>query len=568
MPRSRTFRPFRTAGFLSLVIGVASCGWFGGTPQGNGGGGTLRATYRTEPTNYIRMAVVATAPNQMLSLLTQATLVRANASGELEPRLATQWSVSPDGRIWTVDLRRDAKFSDGTPVTAADVIFTLTAALTSPAQADVKIGGQPITAQMLDDYRVAFTFPAPSGAGMAIFENLYILPRHKLDAANGEGTLAAVWTMNVAPSEVVGAGPFVIAEYVPGQRLRFERNPHFFGRDAEGRGLPYLDAIDMAIVPDYDAEILRLQGGDTDVIMEVATPDDFASLEVAKNAGRVQLADAGPAIDVVTMWFDLKPGAKSAAGRPWLQKAEFRRAISHAVNRQAIVDTVYAGQALPAYGPVTPGHGPWYVPDLPTTPFDQERARTLLSAIGLRDRNGDGQMEDEKGAPVRFSVLNRAGATDRERTLTVVQEHLRQIGITLDVVNLTQTELLARMGSGDFDAIYFGGRATNRQPSASFWTSSGGFHYWHPMQTTPATPWEARIDELFQQQAAMSDLGARAAVFAEAQRLLADNLPALWFVAPRVIIPVSGRVRGATPTIIFPPILWNAEQLSLANGGR
>lgn len=578
MPASRLIRPLLIG---ALVLAVAWMGWLvwsGGTPQdtatasGAGApGGTLRATYQTEPTNFLSI-VVPTAPNNMVRVLTQATLVRSNSAGELEPRLASTWTSSPDGLTWTIELRPGTKFSDGTPVTSADVVFSIRAALDqrlgSAFAADLKVNGQAITARAIDPQRVAIMMPAPHGPGIAMLEHLPVLPQHKLETALNAGTLASVWATSVAPSEVVGAGPFVIKEYQPGQRILFGRNPHFFGRDESGIALPYVDEIDMAIVPEYNTELLRLQAGETDVITNFANAEDLAVLRQSESQGRVQLTDAGPSIDVTTFWFNLRPDAKSAATRPWLVAPEFRRAISHAVNRQAIVDSVYLGQAVPAYGPITAGHGPWHVPDLPITEFDQSRARTLLTSIGLTDRDGDGVLEDSTNQPVRFSVITRSGQPDREKTMAVVQEHLRQVGIAVDVIGLQQGEIVSRYTTGDFDAIYFGGRAPSLEPNLSFWLSSGGFHFWHPGQTTPATEWEARIDTLLKQQLTTVDAAERHRLFAEAQRILADELPALWFVAPRVIVPVSGRVRGATPIIFFPPVLWNAERLSLVDGGR
>ncbi len=575
MPYSRLFRLVLIAAVLAAAIWIVRGGWPGGTPQDAGqdeagavtAGGTLRATYSTEPTNYLRLAA-STAPNLMLSHLTQASLVRATADGEWEPRLAERWTISPDGLTWTFDLRQDARFSDGSPVTAADVVFTVRAAQASAIAGELRVGGQPVTARATAEHQVVFTLPAPYGPGLTMVENLFILPRHRLEAALDAGTLATVWTMSSAPADVVGAGPFVVREHVPGQRIRFERNPHFFGRDGQGRPLPYLDGIDMSIVPEANTEMLRLLGGDSDVITSFALPDDLAALRQAAAEGRVQLADAGPTVDVWTLWFDLRPNAPSAAERPWLQAPEFRRALSHAINRQAIVDTVYLGQAVPVYGPLSPGHGPWYQPDLPRTEFDLTRARALLSSIGLTDRNGDGTLEDAANRPVRFSILTRSGVPHRERTVAVIQEQLRPLGIAVDVVTLPANEIVQRFSNGQFDAIYFGALSSTREPGAGFWLSSGPFHFWHPGQTTPVTDWEARIDQLFQQQAGTVDRAERVRIFAEAQRLLAEQLPALWLVAPRQIVPVSGRLRGATPQIFFPPVLWNAEQISLANGGR
>ncbi len=571
-----------------VVLGVAllaAATWYvvglgpGGSPPpvGEGSavltGGRLRATYSTEPTNYLRMVAPA-APNQMVSSLTQATLVRLAPTGELEPRLAESWSVSEDGRTWTLTLR-EASFSDGTPVTAADVEFTVRAATDSRSGSaqggDLQAGGRAVTVRALDSRRLEVEFAAPFGPGLSIFENLAILPRHKLQAALDGGQLASVWSMSVDPAEVVGAGPFVVREYLPGQRLLFARNPHFFGRDDQGRPLPYVDEVEISIVPAADAELVRLLSGESDLLTDRAAATDLAVLRQAESEGKVQLTDAGPAIDVNQLWFNLKPGAPAAASRPWLQAPEFRRAISHAVNRQAIVDTVFLGEGVPIHGPVTPGHGQWYVPDLPVTEFDLTRARTLLTSIGLVDRDGDGLLDDAAGQPVRFSILTGSGQPERERTVAVLQEQLRQVGLQVDIVTLSSGELVnTRFIPGDYDAIYFGARAPSRDPirSMDFWLSSGGFHFWNPGQSTPATEWEARIDGLMQRQAVTVDVAERRRLFADAQRILDEELPALYFAAPRVTIPVGGRVRGATPIIFFPPVLWNAERLWLADGGR
>lgn len=577
MPTSRLMR-FTLAALILLALLWFGRGCWQADPQHQEGessslpisGGVLNATYSTEPNNFLRVSVPGTAPNQMVNLLTQATLLRTGASGELEPRLATTWSSSDDRLVWTLALHPAAKFSDGTPVTAADVVFSVRAVLGTPAAADLRVNGQPIAVRALDDHQVVVTLPAPHGPGIAILENLPVLPRHRLEPAVESGTLPTVWATTVNPTEVVGAGPFMLAEYVPGQRLRFVRNPHFFGRDDRGTPLPYLDEIRMSIVPEHNTELLRLQSGDTDVITNFANAEDLAVLRRSEADGRVTLRDVGPSIDGTTLWFNLRPDAPAAATRPWLVRPEFRRAISHAVNRQAIVDTVFLGEAIPAFGPVTPAYGQWFVPDLPVADFDQVRARTLLTSMGLVDRDNDGILDDASNQPVRFSIITRSGQPERERTVAVVQEQLRQVGIAVDIQTMTQQEIIARYSSGEFDAIYYGVLTPSRDPNSSmaFWLSSGQFHWWHPGQTTPATEWEDRIDTLMREQAASIDPDERRRLFGEAQHILAEQMPALWFVARRAFVVTSRRVQGVTPIVFFPPVLWNAERLYLVDGGQ
>jgi peptide/nickel transport system substrate-binding protein len=104
--------------------------------------------------------------------------------------------------------------------------------------------------------------------------------------------------------------------------------------------------------------------------------------------------------------------------------------------------------------------------------------------------------------------------------------------------------------------------------NVEFWSSAGTFHLWNPGQKSPATPWEARIDEIVQQQATQRDASVRRQLFAEAQRLLAEHVPTIHIAAPHVTIAIGSRLRGATPSVLQPPVLWNAEVLSLGGGSK
>ena len=107
-----------------------------------------------------------------------------------------------------------------------------------------------------------------------------------------------------------------------------------------------------------------------------------------------------------------------------------------AVDRESFANTVFLGAAVPVYGPVTPGNHLWFAKDLPQVPHDPERARALLAGLDLRDRNGDGTLDDARGSAVRFSLLTQKGNTSREKGAAVIQEDLRRLGIVVDVVTL------------------------------------------------------------------------------------------------------------------------------------
>jgi peptide/nickel transport system substrate-binding protein len=538
-------------------------------------GGELVASIRSEPAVYNRYSPAGgTAPTDLLALLTHSRLVRVNrATDGIEPLLAQDWTESADGRTFTIRLREGVTFSDGEPFTSADVLFSFRAAydpaVNSSLRASLQVDGQPLEVSAPDARTVVIRFPAPFAPGLRPLDSLPILPRHKLEAALAAGTFNEEWVPSKPIANIVGLGPFVLREHTPGQRLVFERNPRYFRRDDRGVQLPYLDRLTVAVVPDQSTEALRLEAGETDLMVNGdVRPADYAGFKRLADQGRLVLTEVGVGIDPDFLSFNLRPARAADPRAPWLSRKELRQAISHAVDRQAIVNAVYLGAAVPIYGPVSPGNRTWFAPTAAERPHDAARARQLLAAIGLTDRNGDGTVESADGRPARFSIVTQAGHI-RERVTTVIQEQLRQVGIQIDVVPLDPGGIFQRWSAGDYDAIYFGVQASSTDPALNpeFWPSHGMYHFWNPRQKTPATGWEAKIDGHLREQATARRLEDRQRAFAEVQRVLGEELPAVYFVAPRVTLATSPRVANATAAPQLPQLLWNADSLA-SSGAR
>ena len=535
-------------------------------------GGELVASLRSEPANYNRY-FDASAAADVVALLTQARLVRVNrATDALEPALAESWEASSDGLSQTLKLRSGVTFSDGTPFTAADVLFSFAVAYDAPGSQlaeSLTAAGQRLQVTAPDQSTVIVKFPTPFAPGIRLLDNLPILPRHKLEPALQNNTIQKAWTASTPLSEIVGLGPFVLSEHVAGQRLVFTRNPHYWRKDQNQKPLPYLDRLTIEIIPDQNAEALRLESGATDLMSNAdIRPDDYARFKRLADQGRLKLLDAGIGLDPNVLWFNLKPPSSKDA-KPWLRRTEFRQAVSFGVDRQAVANIVYLGAAAPVFGPITPRHGPWYSTDIPAYPYDPAKARRLLAASGLTDRDGDGQLEDAAGVPARFSVLVQKDATIRERTVALLQEQLRTLGVSLDVVGLDLGSIGKRWFAGDYDSIFHGFQASATDPAMNldFWLSSGNSHFWNPRQARPATPWEARIDELMRQQVQAQSPAERQRLFLEAQRVFGEHVPALYFVVPKVTIALNPRVMNPTPVPQIPQLLWSADTLA-ASGPR
>lgn len=536
-------------------------------------GGRIVAAIRAEPRSYNRL-VEAGQTGELINTLTQARLVRINrATFELEPWLAERWESSDDGLRHTLHLRQGVTWSDGTPFTSADVVFSLRAAhdprVKSPVASSLMAGGQPIRAEAADPATVVMTYAAPSGPGVRLLDGLPILPKHKLESALDGGTFADAWGAATPPADLVGLGPFLVREYQPGQRMVLERNPRYWRAAPDGRPLPYLDSIVLEVVTDQNAELLRLQGRDLDLTSSELRPEDFVVVRRLEQQGMVRIVELGIGTDADGFWFCLKPEVKRGDPRfAFVQKREFRQAISHAVDREAFVETVFLGEGMPLWGPITLGNSRWFSPDVPRYPYDLDRARMLLASIGLEDRNGNGVVEDAAGTEARFTVITQKGVTYYERGTTVLRDQAAMIGIALDIAPLEQGLLVDRLLKCNYDAIYFRPLMSDFDPAGNLdlWLSSGGSHLWNMAQKMPATEWEAQIDKLMLEQASTTDEKRRRELFHEVQRIWAENAPALYFAAPRLFVAHSARLQGVVPAVQRPAVLWNADSLSVADG--
>jgi peptide/nickel transport system substrate-binding protein len=535
-------------------------------------GGDLLVSLRSDPQSF-NWITRRDSSAYLVTLLTQAWLVRVNRlTDTVEPWLAESWAASPDGLRYTIRLRQGVTFADGAPFTADDVVFSLAAAYDEKGGSmiadSMRVGGKNLTADAVDPATVVVTFPGPFGPGLRLFDNLPILPRHKLrDTIGVDGGLAAAWRTSANLADLTGLGPFTIAEYAAGRRLVFARNPRYFRKDASGAQLPLVDRVVVEIVSDQSAETLRLESGQIDVSANEIRLEDYAIFKRAADAGRLKLHDVGVAVSADSLWFNLKPGAFRGDPRAaWIQRDELRKAISLAVDRKVFADTVYLGAAVPLYGPITPGNRAWYVPELPQPPHDAAKAKALLASIGLADRDGDGTLEDAASRPARFTLLTAKGQTALERGVAVIRDELAKIGIAVDIVPLEANALVGTfLGGKPYDAVYFGLIPSDTDPALilDFWLSSGGSHLWNAGQAAPATPWERQIDQLMAKQAAALDQGERRLLFTEVQKIFAQHEPMLYFAAPRIYVATSARVQNVEPMLRRPQALWSPDTIAL-----
>jgi peptide/nickel transport system substrate-binding protein len=218
---------------------------------------------------------------------------------------------------------------------------------------------------------------------------------------------------------------------------------------------------------------------------------------------------------------------------------------------------------------VSPANAAWFNPDFPLGQASAELARAKVAELGLRDRNGDGILEDAALRPLRISLLIRRDVPSAARAAQFLADTLKGIGVAMDVTPLAAGALAARRQKGNYDAIYDRIEMGDTDPALNldFWLSSGAAHVWNAAPLDPArarrvADWERQIDELMLKNAATFDRAERLQAFIDAQKLYLQHLPAIFFGTPHVRVATSTRTLNATPSPLRPRVLWNAENLA------
>ena len=534
-------------------------------------GGVLTVGQRSEPKT-LNPATATDAPSREVIGRLTADLIHINrASQRTEPALAKSWTVSKDGRVFTVNLHRGLRFSDGQPFDADDVVFSfevyLDEKLHSPQRDLLVVGGKPIAVQKINQYTVRFTLAEPYAAAERIFDSLAMMPRHLLEKTYQDGKFAQTWTLNTPPGEIAGLGPFRLKEYVPGQKIVLERNPYFWKADRNKNRLPYLDELVFLFVGNEDAQVLRFQAGDTDIISRLSAENYAVLSKDASNRG-IELFDLGPSLEYNFLVFNLNDLASKnlgeiAARQAWFRNLKFRQAISSAIDREGIVKLVYAGRGAALWGNVSPSNKLWVDQALPHPSRSIDHARDLLKSAGFSWKN-ENQLADPQGRPVEFSIITSTSNAQRTKMATIIQDDLSKLGMNVHIVPLEFRAVIDRVfQTYDYEAsiMALGGGDADPNPEMNVWLSSGGTHLWHLGETKPATEWESQIDRLMQQQMVQLNYKERKKLYDQVQEIITANLPYVFLATPNILVGARKNLANFKPAILEPATLWNVEEL-------
>jgi peptide/nickel transport system substrate-binding protein len=532
-------------------------------------GGWLRTAQRAEPKTFNPLTAFDTPSRDVIGHLHGDLIHIHRRSLQTGPGLAASWHVSPNGCVYTLNLRRGIRFSDGHPMDADDVVFTFTAYLDDSirsAQRDLLfVQGKPIQVRKTDTHTVQFELAAPYASAERLFDSVPILPRHRLLKAYQEGKLARTWGIETPPDQIVGLGPFRVKQFVPGQRVILERNPYYWKTDRDGRRLPFLDGLVIEFLPNEEIQTMRFTAGELSLISPV-TSANFGELKKLEKSTSVGAYDAGPGLEYQFLVFNMnspEPAESSEVvlKRGWFKDLAFRQAVSAAIDRDAIARLVYRGLAEPIWGHVTPGNTLWMNQAIPRPPRSIPNAKAILTAASFSWK--DGKLLDPKGNLVEFTILVSSSNKQRARVATVVQDDLRQLGMKVAIVSLEFRTMLDRIFKRlDYDAALMAVDSGDADPNSEMnvWVSGGNMHLWN-LKGKPQTPWEEEIDRLMRRQMITLDRQERKRIYDRVQQLVAEQLPVICLASPHVLVGASVQLGNFEPSILRPNALWNAETL-------
>ena len=550
-------------------------------PQLGSYGGRFVIGQTNSPKTFNPMMANETSSNDVNGRLWASLMDFDNGAARDTFGLAKAFEMSPDGLTYTWHLRRGLCFSDGHPLSADDVLFSFEVAYDEklhPAVQDLlSIGGKRFEISAPDSYTIVTKIAKPYANMVGTMSSVRILPKHVLEGPFHRGDFASAYAVTTAPESLVTSGGWRVKQFVQNEKTVLEPNPYYFRVDARGRRLPYLDELVFVIVPDQNTAALKFTSGEIDALDQVK-PEDYKTYSDGAKAGGYTLYDLGPSLTTNFFWFNLNhvrapiPGKKlgapyvDAVKFRWFNNPVFRRAVSMAIDREAMIHGPFFGDAVKNWSTGTPGNKVWYTPEVGGYDFDPAKAKELLASLGWKDGNGDGILEDEQGHKISFTLKTNSDNNVRKALANLIKDDLAKVGIECLPAPVDFNTMMTNLRQDfQYEAILLG-LQTGVPPDPvgqgqNTLRSSGATHFWNMKQPKPESETEAKIDELVEENLTTNDYAKRRAAWVEIQKLINDECFLVWLPTQKFKVPVRNKFGNVRPSVIPHRILWNIEQV-------
>lgn len=531
-----------------LVVDIegygGTIGRYGGTMTVSGGS--------AGPKTFNPHRAAETSSTDVLNRVFEGLVNLDRETGQPYGQLARDFEISEDGTEIIFHLRRGVKWHDGVEFTADDVVFTFNLVydvnIGSNSRSGLLIDGQPIKMEKIDKYTVKATLPRPH-APIMFSIGTSIVPYHLLGEAYEEGRFQEMWDLSTDPSQIIGTGAWKIASYRVDQELVLERNPDYYEFDSAGNQLPYLSRIIFRYYQNTDTSVLAFFNGEFDYMNIPASHyPEFIDREAIS---RWDIISAGPDPGTSFIVINQNPGYVPEPKLSWFSDVRFRQAIAHAVDKETILDMAMNGQGYIQNSPINMRNTFFLKEDIVTYPYDLDVAHQKLEAAGYK-LGADGIRRDPNGNPIEFDLLTNAGVPIRQIVGELFTEDMAALGIKVNFNMIDFNVLVEKLtATFEWDAIIIGLTGTfDPNGGSNTWLSSGNLHMWHPLQETPHTEWEAKIDELWYAAQRAMDPEVRREYYYQFQDIVAEQVPLFYTVNSERSVAVREHLKNGIPDAI------------------
>jgi peptide/nickel transport system substrate-binding protein len=456
-----------------------------------------------------------------IASLIYSGLVKYDKDLKVVGDLAESWEISGGGLVITFHLRKGVRWHDGRPFTSADVLYTYR--VTIDPKTPTAYSGDFLKvrkAEAPDAHTFRVTYDKPFAPALTSW-SAAMLPKHLLEGKD--------ITRSPLARHPIGTGPYRFRDWVTGQKIVLVSNPDYW----EGR--PYIDGFIMRVIPDMATMFLELRAGGIDR-MDLTPLQYTRQTEnrlFRKNFSKYRYLS----FSYTYLGYNLR--------NPLFEDKRVRQAVSHAINKEEIIQGVLLGLGQESTGPFKPGT--WaHHPGVKRYPYDPGKAKELLAQAGWKDSSGDGILT-KNGKPFAFEIITNQGNEVRKKCAEIIQRRLADIGIQVKIRVIEWAAFVKEfINKRKFDATILG------------WTiplDPDLYDVWHSSKTGPdelnfISFRNAEMDDLLDKGRSTFDVKERKRCYDRIQEILAEEQPYTFLYCPDALPIVSARFRGVQPAPI------------------
>ena len=532
-------------------------------PIGNFGGELIISTIGEGPKTFNPCNTTDATSSSMAGLMYDGLLSTNPYTGNVEPLLAKSFSVK--GNEYTLVLRNGLKWSDGTPITIDDVLYTYWEVVfkgfgNTATRDAMTINGKLPKLYKIDDHTLKFVTAKPFAPFLRLL-TYPIVPKHyfKPYSDKGESAFNAFLSPNTPPEEIVSNGAFKLKEYVAAQRVVFVRNPNYYKINLNNEKLPYIDKLIYLIVGDTNNEILKFEANEIDILsLRGSNVARYKQKERHSNYKIYNLgADTGTLFLVINLNNRKNENGKWNVPKHkqvWFRDRNFREAIDYAIDRKSLVQNIAHGVAEPLFTAESL-NSIYLNKKIQNFDSNPQKAKEILEKSEFQLK--DGVLYDKAGNKVEFDLYTNAGSLDREAMGVMIKQDLEDLGMKVNFKPIEFNSLVNKLANtNDWDMAIMGLTGSPLEPhdGKNVWMSNGPLHLFNQRppkyNVDDRLPWEKELDEIFEKGALKISYTERKPYYDRYQEIISKERPIIYLYSPKRITAIRKRIKNVFPSTL------------------